>query len=239
MRANEGQRYTCLSILQLIAAIIFFFLANRLFFFCLYTWKKDSRVHFRVQSKIFLIGNCQCLRRYNWMRCFKRGDSSSGFFPPLIWFRGFSFVRFFFWLRDLLTCREQRIALAPVYVHLLWRCISSERQKPLRSNQKECVSPVVYNGINGSRYKSAGACNICKRNSRKEKWRGEWKIAQRVRACVSAATVLASPVWGPLFSLFLSPVCVCVCVLCRVQQQKIKKKHRQRTGSIASAGPST
>lgn len=121
-------------------------------------------MHFRVQSKIFLIGNCQCLRRYNWMRCFKRGDSSSGFPPPpsLNLVSWFFFRSGFLWLRDLLTCREQRIALAPVYVHLLWRCISSERQKPLRSNQKECVSPVVYNGINGSRYKSAGACTYVK-----------------------------------------------------------------------------
>ncbi len=50
---------------------------------------------------------------------------------------------------------------------------------------------------------------ICKRNSRR-KMEGEWKIAQRVRACVSAATVLASPVWGPLFlSLYFFAVCMC------------------------------
>jgi hypothetical protein len=65
---------------------------------------------------------------------------------------------------------------------------------------------------------------ICKRNSRR-KMEGEWKIAQRVRACVSAATVLASPVWGPLFlSLSLSISSPCVCTAGEEDEGKKKKK---------------
>jgi hypothetical protein len=69
---------------------------------------------------------------------------------------------------------------------------------------------------------------ICKRNSRR-KMEGEWKIAQRVRACVSAATVLASPVWGPLFlslSLFLRRVCVCT-----AGEEKTKERRRSLPAS--------
>lgn len=67
---------------------------------------------------------------------------------------------------------------------------------------------------------------------------GEWKIAQRVRACVSAATVLASPVWGPLFlSLSLSISSPCVCLYSRRGEDEGKKKKKPASAELVLVHP--